>query len=183
MKLYSIIIFCFLLSFSSCTNTKKKQSSVNELEDVSDIEISEVKKSRVPSYNFEELSRFLTKQNDTTYVINFWATWCKPCIAELPAFEKLNAEAASRKVKVLLVSLDFPEKVENQVIPFLDRNGIKSDVILLDDADANSWIPKVDSTWSGAIPATLIYKKNTRKFYEQSFNYEELKTEVETFNK
>ena len=120
----------------------------------------------------------LNKNNDTTYVVNFWATWCKPCVKELPAFEKLNKKYESKKLKVLLVSLDFPKQLESKVIPFVEDRNIKSEVILLKDPDANKWIPKVDSSWTGAIPATLIYKADNRKFYERSFTYEELENEL-----
>lgn len=129
--------------------------------------------------DYEGLAPLLASKNDTTYVVNFWATWCKPCVKELPYFEKLNESYKDKKVKVVLVSLDFPRQLEKQVVPYVKKN-LKSEVWLLDDADANGWIPKVDKTWSGAIPATIIYNKNDRMFYEHSFTYEELKTEVES---
>lgn len=157
--------------------------------DVSNTSVMEKKNSTshtsIPSYDFDQLTaEVFSKQNDTTYVVNFWATWCKPCVEELPAFEKLQATyATSNPVKVVLVSLDFPQKVESQVIPFIEKHQIQSQVILLDDADANGWIPKVDTTWSGAIPATLIFDKNVKQFYERSFTYEQLETELKPFLK
>jgi thiol-disulfide isomerase/thioredoxin len=132
----------------------------------------------VKSYDYSGLEHFLSKDNDTTYVVNFWATWCVPCVEELPHFEKLNAKYKDDKVKVILVSLDMPKMVENKLLPFIKENQLKSEVLYLRDPDANSWIPKVDSAWSGAIPATLIYNKDTRRFFEQSFTYEELEREV-----
>ena len=137
---------------------------------------------KVVSLNFEELEKnYFQKKNDSIYVINFWATWCKPCVKELPAFEKLAQDYSDKNVKILLVSLDFSDKIESQVVPFIKKNNIQSEVVLLDDADANSWIPKVSSDWSGAIPATVIYNKNTRTFYERSFTFEELETELKLF--
>lgn len=135
----------------------------------------------VNAYDFEKLEYFLNKKNDTTYVVNFWATWCVPCVKELPHFEKLNAEKAGDKVKVLLVSLDMHKMVESKLIPFIKEKQLKSDVVLLRDPDANSWISKIEPTWSGAIPATLFYKGGTRNFYESAFTYEELLAEVEAF--
>lgn len=135
----------------------------------------------VNAYDFNGLEHFLKKQNDTTYVVNFWATWCVPCVEELPHFEKLNEKYKEDKVKVMLVSLDMSKQVESKLLPFIKERQLKSEVLFLQDPDQNAWLPKVDSTWSGAIPATVIYNKDKRKFFEQSFTYEELEKEVSNF--
>jgi len=124
--------------------------------------------------DYKGLEPYLNKQNDTTYVVNFWATWCKPCIKELPDFEQLNENYKDKKVKVILVSLDFYKNYQTSLLPFIKNRGIKSEVILLHDPDSNSWIDKVDKSWSGAIPATLVYNRSSRSFYEQSFEYKQL---------
>jgi len=123
---------------------------------------------------FDELAPALERDTDSIYVINFWATWCAPCIREIPAFEKLHEIYQEQKVQVILVSLDFPDHLQSRVVPFLERLNVKSEVILLDDPDANRWIPLVSETWTGAIPATLIYNRNFRKFYQREFYFEEL---------
>ena len=136
---------------------------------------------QVPVMDFEQLeSALLNRKNDTTYVVNFWATWCKPCIKELPYFEELGRTYAEQKVKVVLVSLDFPENLQTKVIPFIEKHRLASEVILLDDTDANTWIPKVSEKWEGSIPATLFFKADAKIFKEQSFTYEELENEVKS---
>ncbi len=174
------IIFFFVCALVACGDkVRKTESSAKAVGELPTNSVEKVVTDPlIPTYDFEGFNQFLTKENDTTYVINFWATWCKPCIKELPAFEKLNAEYSTEKVKVLLVSLDFPDKIEKQVIPFIEKNNIRSEVILLDDDDSNTWIPKVSKEWSGAIPATIIYSNTARKFYERSFTYEELEEEL-----
>ncbi len=129
--------------------------------------------------DYKGLEPYLNKQNDTTYVINFWATWCGPCVKELPCFEQITDNYNDQKVKVILVSLDFPKSYQKSLIPFIKRKELKSEVILLDDPDSNTWINKIDKSWSGAIPATIIYNKNSRSFYEQSFTYEDLESALE----
>lgn len=124
---------------------------------------------------FNTIDSLLHHQTDTTVVLNFWATWCKPCITELPYFEELNKKNASRKVKVILVSLDFKREFESRVIPFVIANNISSEVLLLDEPDYNSWINKVDSSWSGAIPATVVITTNKKISFEKEFkSYAEL---------
>ena len=137
----------------------------------------------VKSYNFEGIRHYFEKSDDTTYIVNFWATWCTPCIKELPYFEKIGAEYKNRNVKVVLISLDMPKQAESRLIPFIRKKALQSEVILLDDPDANAWIEKVSPQWSGAITATVIYNSKTRKFYEQTFTYEQLETELNQFIK
>ena len=112
--------------------------------------------AQVPVMDFEGFQPYLQKDTDTTYVVNFWATWCKPCVKELPAFEKLNRAYGDRKVKVLLVSLDFIKHYDTKLIPFINERNLESDILLLNDPRSNRWIDKVSPEWSGAIPATVI---------------------------
>jgi len=112
--------------------------------------------------------------NDTTYVINFWATWCSPCVKEIDFFEEVHSRLHDSKVKVILVSLDFPNQVERRLIPFLEDKKITAQVMLMTDLDYNSWIERVDKSWSGAIPATLIFNRERRVFLEQELTRDEL---------
>ena len=139
---------------------------------------SNAQEKTVEVITFERFEPMLHNENDTLYIINFWATWCKPCVAELPYFEKLNKVYASEKLKVILVSLDFADEMDTRLVPFLLKNNIQSKVILLDESNPNTFIDKVSPQWSGAIPATVIYKGKYNSFYEKSFVYEELESIV-----
>lgn len=122
--------------------------------------------------DFKEFEPRLYQYNDTTYVINFWATWCVPCRKELPDFERINVEYRDNKVKVLLVNLDFPDNLGKSLVPFVKKNNIQSEIIVLDDPDSNFWINRIDSSWNGNIPATLIYNNHYREFFAGMMNYE-----------
>jgi thiol-disulfide isomerase/thioredoxin len=135
----------------------------------------------IPIYNFNEFEHFLHFHNDTVYVVHFWATWCVPCRKELPEFEKINLKYFDRKVKVLLVSLDFPAQIEKKLTPFLKNNHISAEVLLLNDPKSNAWIDKVDTSWSGSIPATLIYKNNRRNFFEKELEKESLSSVINEY--
>ena len=123
--------------------------------------------------NYSALEKEILSDKNTVYVVNFWATWCAPCVKELPHFEQLNSE--NKNVKVVLISLDFKNQFESKLIPFLKKKSIKSEVIFLSDTDYNSWLPLVDKNWSGSIPATLVIKNGNKFFVEKMFsNYGEL---------
>lgn len=107
------------------------------------------------------LQEIMQNKSDQVMVINFWATWCAPCIKELPYFEKLNQ---NKLANVLLVSMDYDldpntEKVDR----FVARKKLQSKVLILTESDPNSWIDKIDKRWSGALPATLVINSKTGK--------------------
>ena len=132
-------------------------------------------------YDFNKFEELLHKNDNKVYVINFWATWCKPCVEEIPAFNQLFDKYQNKDVEIIMVSLDFGGSVQQQVKLFKERHQMEANIIILDDPDSNSWINKVNPDWSGAIPATLIYNKLQRKFYEQSFSFIELEKELKEF--
>jgi len=95
-------------------------------------------------------------------VINFWATWCAPCIKEMPFLERLNKE--NKDVKVLLVSLDFDlDHDQSKITSFVARKKLNSEVVILDEPDPSKWIDKIDKGWSGTLPATLVMNPVTGK--------------------
>lgn len=133
-----------------------------------------VENKPVPVLSFEQLEPQLQKKNDSVYLVNFWATWCAPCLEELPAIEKVGEKYKNKKFRILLVSIDVPNQLNSRLIPFIKSKQIKSDVVLLNDPRQNVWIDKVDPGWSGEIPFTLIYGKDFRSTYNKSFSYKEL---------
>lgn len=175
------LVLIFALSMISCNNSKKTEVIVDQ-EEVADA-ISFSKSDDLEIYDYAGFEKFLNKKDDKIHVINFWATWCGPCVKELPNFEKLNTEYAAKNVEVILVSLDFAHLYDSKLKPFIKKKNILSKVIALDDVDMDTWIPKVDETWSGSLPATVIYRNDKRKFFERSFTFEELETEVKQFLK
>lgn len=107
---------------------------------------------------FPDLENRIENETAEILVVNFWATFCKPCLEELPLFQELDTQ---EKVKVILVSMDFASQ-KALVEGYQSSNKLKTEVVLLDEPDYDSWIPKVDSTWSGALPATLIFNTKTK---------------------
>jgi thiol-disulfide isomerase/thioredoxin len=123
---------------------------------------------------FDRLRSLLEEKGEKVQVINFWATWCAPCVKELSLFEALTARNEPT-IKVTLVSLDFADEIK-KVNSFISRRKIRSEVLLLDEIDYNSWIDRVEETWGGAIPATLFINQRTgqRKFVDRELKDGEL---------
>ena len=136
----------------------------------------------IPLIKSGQIDYWKQTDTDTVWVLNFWATWCAPCVAELPSFEKLHQNYADQHVKVVLISTDFKREVETRVKPFVKKNKLKSQVVFMDESNPNTWIDLVSPEWSGAIPATLIIAKRKNKFlfFEQQLTYEELETALRT---
>lgn len=122
-----------------------------------------------------DLEKLLKKPNEGVVLINFWATWCRPCIEELPYFSKAAQEYADKGVSMYFVSLDDVEILDSRVKPFVKKKGLKGMVLLLDETDQNAFINKVDPQWSGAIPTTIILTGKERKMIEGKMEPQALK--------
>lgn len=125
-------------------------------------------------------------ESKTPLIINCWATWCKPCVEEIPYFieevNKRNSPAATTdSVRLILVSLDFKESFPDAIQKFAVKRNFTAEILWLDETNADYFCPKIDAKWSGAIPATLFINNKTgyRKFYEEQLSHEELKNEMQ----
>lgn len=139
--------------------------------------------SKVGMVNMRQLQYAVNKPNDTLYVVNFWATWCKPCVTEMPYFREASQKFAAEKVKVVFVSLNSPREIA-QVEKFAADKQVKEQILLLNAGNPNNWIDTVDVSWSGAIPATAMYRHGQKVFFrEGEFDQRELDSIIHTKNK
>ncbi|AHM61222.1 redoxin domain-containing protein [Flammeovirgaceae bacterium 311] len=122
-----------------------------------------------------DLNNLLKQPKEGVVLINFWATWCRPCIEEMPYFSKAQEEFADKGVKMYFVSLDDVEILESRVKPFVKKKKLNGTVLLLDETDQNAFINRVDPQWSGAIPTTIILAGKQRKLIEGKMEPQELK--------
>jgi thiol-disulfide isomerase/thioredoxin len=134
--------------------------------------------------DFETLEKRIKSPSDTTFIVHFWATWCKPCLTEMPVFNQIDQSDNNQKLQIVLISLDFIKDLVS-VNDFFKTKPFNADVFLLDAPDQNSWIDKVSKQWTGGIPATLFLNNTLKKqkFIENSLTLEQLQTEISGFRR
>lgn len=131
------------------------------------------------TWKFDDFKEQYVQSKDTVYVINFWATWCVPCVKELPIFEKSIQHYNNKPVRFYFLSLDFGDNAWKKANEYLDKRSFSFDSYLTTDDNANEWIPKVDKEWSGAIPATVFYMGNKKQFHEGKITEKQLNQYIE----
>jgi peroxiredoxin len=134
---------------------------------------------RIPAIKMAELAQYAAS-SDSVLVINFWATFCKPCIEEIPFMQRIGKKYAGQKVKLLLVSLDAKQQYPGKLRAFVKQRRFTAPVLWLNETDADYFCPLADPKWSGAIPATLIINnaRKERRFYEQPFTAQTFESEL-----
>ncbi|MEM9837156.1 MAG: TlpA disulfide reductase family protein [Bacteroidota bacterium] len=135
-----------------------------------------------PVYDsFDDIAPLFEQQNDTVYVINFWSTWCKPCVEEMPYFVQLAEDYQGQPLRIVLVSLDFKKDITTKLPKFIEKLPLDLPVVALTDKNQSDWIERVDRRWSGTIPVTVIYRNGQRTFIDTPFKtYQDLKGQVES---
>jgi thiol-disulfide isomerase/thioredoxin len=132
---------------------------------------------------FEDVAKMMSAKNDTTYIVNFFATWCQPCVKEFPAFQRFSTRHANQKMRLIFVSLDFEKDFMKRLLPFLKKHRVKNETVLLDEPNYNAWIDNVDSSWDGSLPATLVINngKHVRQIFAREFTYATLEAAMKPF--
>jgi thiol-disulfide isomerase/thioredoxin len=128
--------------------------------------------------DMDRLNHYLHSKNDSIYIINFWATWCVPCVEELPEFDKIAREYEDKNVRLVLVSVNSV-KDSLMVVKFLESRNYFAENLLLDGGSPNDWIPKVNEEWTGSIPATIVKSSHKTTFFEGKLSEKELKKRIE----
>jgi thiol-disulfide isomerase/thioredoxin len=124
---------------------------------------------------YEQLSRRLAAAPDTTFILNFWATTCPPCRREMPFFEQLAREHADDPVQVITISMDKVEDAGGRVRSFILQAAPHTEALLMADPYRNRWTAEVDTSWYGALPATLLLRGADKRFHFGAFaSYQEL---------
>jgi thiol-disulfide isomerase/thioredoxin len=106
------------------------------------------------------LQQLVKQARGKVILMNFWASWCDPCVEEIPDLLKITREFRPYGLEVILVSIDEPEDIDTKTAPFLKAQGVNFRTYIKKTRDDEVFINSVDKKWTGAIPATFIYDKN-----------------------
>src|SRR5678810_1086233 len=106
----------------------------------------QVNSQSIPKWKITDLEEYIAK-SDTPTVVNFWATYCGPCIKEIPYFQEVVKQYEKKGVKLLLVSLDLKESFPDKISSFANKKKFTSTIVWLDETNADYFCPKVDSKW------------------------------------
>ncbi len=126
--------------------------------------------SAIKKYKITAIENLIAT-SDSVLVINFWATFCKPCVEEIPDLIKYTNKYKKDKVALHLISLDLEDYYPAKIKKFVAAKKYVANITWLDETNADYFCPIISPDWSGAIPATLIVnrKNGYRKFYEKKF--------------
>lgn len=136
------------------------------------------KNANADIYTLEQFQQRVLQENDTVYVVNFWATWCGPCVKEMPHFKELSEDLKNKPVKFILMSLDAQANLQ-QVNTFLQKKKINIETHLFAAGDPNVWINQLEPSWEGSIPATFLYQNGRKLSFKES--YFSTKKDLESF--
>src|SRR5437016_10711584 len=107
-------------------------------------------------------AKLVASHKGKVLLVDFWATWCKPCRAETPAIVKMASQLAARGLDVVAISADEPEQ-EAAGLKFLRDNQVPGIPYLKRAADDDKFAALVDPKWNGALPALMLYDRTGKK--------------------
>lgn len=107
-----------------------------------------------------DIEKIKEENKGNVLLINFWATWCKPCTEEFPGLVKLYNNYKDNNFKLIFISLDFKEEVETKLKPFLSNNKVGFVTYYLSTKNSDDIMNYFDKKWDGGIPATFIFNKS-----------------------
>lgn len=173
----SFLTIC-LTGLSIISGCYSRRSEANQERRIAAIESRQLLSYPVKLIDKAALYRLIHKRRGKPLLLNIWATWCQPCVEEFPDLVRLSKDKTN--IEVVGISVDYPDEMNSKVIPFLVKLKVPFQVYVAQFEKQEDFIAAVDSTWSGAVPATYIYDKQGNQRFsiigEQS--YKQFKNEV-----
>jgi len=136
-----------------------------------------------PLQSIADLDGIKENAKGNVLLLNFWASWCKPCVKEFPELVKLYNDYKDKGFRLVFVSLDDLPDIEKKVVPFLKNQGVDFTTYYNKFDKPEELIDYVDKNWQGAIPSTYIYDKDgkLKQGILGSKNYEQFESEIKKY--
>jgi thiol-disulfide isomerase/thioredoxin len=99
-------------------------------------------------------------------VINVWATWCAPCIAELPEFVTMNRMYRRRPFEMITITMDDMER-KDAALGVLKEMHMSSKNYIYSGEDKDKLVANLDPSWEGPPPYTMIIKPGGEVIYRK----------------
>ncbi|SIR40728.1 TlpA family protein disulfide reductase [Chryseobacterium sp. RU33C] len=183
------IIFSMLLltALYSCKKEGQKTENTAAADSLSASQTTENEESSIlpKELSPENVSQHLAKNNDTLYVTNFFATWCGPCMREIPSFKNKMEELKGKPVKFTFVNLDEKAEWAGAVKNFATENKLGGNIILLDGQklDQNFFHNNFKQWDGGSIPFTFMRKGDKTDEYLGMMTEDVLNSKIDSFLK
>ena len=91
----------------------------------------------IPKWKIGDVDKYIASKPGEVVIINFWATFCKPCVAEIPYFIELSNQYKDKKVSLMLISLDLPSQYPVKIRKFASKHGFNTPISWLDETNAD----------------------------------------------
>jgi len=134
--------------------------------------------AEVKAVDADQIKALIAEQQGKVVVLNFWATWCPPCIKEFPDLIKLYDTYESKGLQVIAVSMNEPEEVE-EIAEFMGEHKPRFPVYRAASTE-EEFYADFDEKWWGEMPMTMVYDKagNVVKMHKKPLTYEEFERDV-----
>ncbi len=165
MRNYFIVsLLLILITDSICAEEKKseKNTVINDL-------------------TIGKIETLLSERKQGLTIINLWATWCPPCVAELPHFGNIYKQYSDKDVRLYLINIEGKQAKDSVLKPFLQKNPLPCHVYLLEDGGPEELEKVLKTELSGALPITIIYNSDGKivKKFEDSITENDIKSVLE----
>ncbi len=154
--MYRIVIICLLGSLLAIASFGQSSSPRPEL----------LNPKTVEAISTDDLRQLLTHhlnngdKSGNLILVNFWATWCAPCVKEIPEIVKLQEKYKERGLRVIAVSMDEPEELETGVRPFVRKRFPNFVSYLCKESDHDKFASVIDTAWNEIMPTNFLIDRN-----------------------
>lgn len=130
------------------------------------------------------LDSIRTANRENVILINFWATWCRPCTEEFPDLMKLYKNYSDKNFKIIFISLDFGDNLGDKTKAFLKKQGVDFVTYYNNFTKDEDLINYISKDWEGSIPGTFIYSNNIlQKTLIGKHNYKDFRDVISKYLK